>query len=191
MFISFIVSSLIPIILSPIWINHLYELEYEDQRRKIHLDNSAIRLGRADRALFDKIEKANKSLKMLHQIYHKASAGCMLTGAGTSCLFLTQRLKEGITSFVERLYQYAGLVWISNESRIPFENSKEQIKIRVIERETNPFKKTKCHACFIAFQVQIKKASVNTSLGDVNHPLIQNRVELKKINKLKWNYLLW
>lgn len=188
MFIPSFVTVLVPLILSPVWITHLYQLEFQDQRRQIWLDNASINLGRDDRSLFNQIEKTKAALATLHHVYHTAQACRLIPQTALFCGRLASRVKRTLALSLDTIFKVSQWRWQANRLKAIkiLEGKKYQVKLEGPEKI--PLIKTKCEVCQEAFVLRIQTEKVSTSLSFHQELTSPNILTLQTDREGLWNY---
>lgn len=188
MFIPSFMTFLVPLMLSPVWITHLYQLEFQDQRRQIWLDNASINLGRGDRLLFNQIEKTKKALDTLHHVYHSAQACRLIPQTTLFCGRLASRVKRTLALSLDTICKLSQLKWQANRLKAIKILEGKKYQGKWVGPEKIPLMKTKCEVCQEAFVLRIKTERVSTSLSLHKELTSPNILTLQTDRQGLWNY---
>jgi len=181
---------MIPLILSPLWNHQMYQLEFEYQKRRIWLDNSAIRLGVNDRDLFNQLERLKKRQEKLHVSFHQALACTLTPQTAPACIQLVKELKILLMGMIKNIELTSQFHWKKNrEGALDLFNGKGY-EVVISRSRKVPLEKKRCHICQEDFILNLSPQEKATELTTIIHPILKSTVTLEKVPEGSWNYRL-
>lgn len=181
---------IIPLILSPFWISHLYQLEFETQKSQIWLDNASIALGRNDRELLNKIESTKKKIESLHTIYHKVQACSLIPKTATVCAPLANQIRHFLLASVNSVLLVSQIKWKAGNSKALWILGKEGYQGQLNRREKIPLQRKKCGICFESVLIEMPRQPVMSVIKLEKKVTPPDILLVEKNIEGRWNYRL-
>lgn len=181
---------IIPLILSPLWVSHLYQLEFENQKRQIWLDNASIVLGRNDRELLNKLESTKKKIESLHTTYHQAQACSLIPKIATVCASLANQIKHLLLACVNSVLSVSQIKWRAGNSKALEILGKKGYQGQLTRLEKIPLQRKKCGICFESVLIEMPRQPIMSVLKLKNQLIPPDILLVEKNTEGRWNYRL-
>ncbi|NDC26172.1 MAG: hypothetical protein EBZ49_18845, partial [Proteobacteria bacterium] len=183
-----LVSSLI---LGPLWIMQVYQKENTYQKNQIFIDNAAIMLGQKDRDLMNQVEKENRKLKSLHELYHSAIACSFIPALSASCQTSAQNLNKAILLLGQTSTLQHGLLWRGSHQKMAGYLTLNEIRFDLKRHPVPPLTKAHCVTCGLINGWQIQEDFLRAEISSKWNSEIEVKVGPMKTNFGNWSYRLW
>lgn len=98
------------------WTDSAYRALWERERCQVAVDNSLIRAGSADRALFDWLAKVSRELRRLHRVHHVWHACARVPATAGQCASADVGIERAIDSLARGTLGAARVRWLSTSA---------------------------------------------------------------------------
>ena len=183
----------VPLVMGSVGIANLYQLEIQWQQRQIHLDNTAIELGREVRTLLNRLVASENELKILHEQLHRAMVCSAIPATALSCRALLLRLRGIIQAKSLKSLSEAQSSWRFTKNKISKKLWARSEDFRLGMQNTLGVSKGPCSICQLPRFWWVAPSKLKISAWDLTNAARSVGVSFQKetLSNSQWNFRLW
>jgi hypothetical protein len=184
----------VALLIAPLQSQNIFRDAFDWERRQVELDNLAIELGRADKALFNFVEKQNVFMARLDTAHHALHACARVPGPQmVTCQAKDKAIEMVLRRTMDFTWQKASHDWMHNGKTTQYRYGRLFEKNTEMARDLKvPLVVRRCAVCYLPTRLDVASPPSRTYTEmDPRDPRgIRVRVELFKREQGKWEYAL-
>jgi hypothetical protein len=181
-----------PLLLSPLWSQHVFHETYRLERAQIAVDNAGIVLGSADRQLFNRLVAANRMVRVLEAAHHPLHLCARVPQSAAACLDKDLALELELRSLQSSITEAARVAWVASLQRALSRIRLEGSRPLPPRRPSFPVREVLCPVCQMKAGWEVAQPAVHSTLGA--HASLPTGVGVRLVGRSlatgNWNYRL-